>query len=585
MRLRLRGLITTLALAWITLALALINSAHPAHAASQTTPLWLPWEGGTTWSYTQGPHGASGEGLDFQPPDAAGQECEKFTSSYWIVAAGDGMVISLPNALEIDHGNGFRTGYFHIQDKQVTSGFVHAGDRLGHPGCCPDEPGGCIAEAPHLHFYTSYKGARQNAEGLNIGGWIVQMNGCLARDDREACRQASLISNAPKSDGAPPSNPADIVLVVAAAPGKGEMLLNAAAALMAVSRVNDRIAIVQTTGDAPIIRRLTTGDSAAVLALVGEPTTSTSIPGDTQQALIRACQELVIEGIHPHRSVVILTAERSPVPSMSADCFAGNHWDVFSYDIAAMRTSHLEAKTDGDPAMTRRLISTRTLLTWRELDPTVSAMCEVQRLRRLASGEAAGTCRTYALSEDALLTVPFTVPPDQMLASFSVKVRCTAGAGWTFVPDATLVGPDGLAAAIEDRRWDSASCTLLLNVDHPRSGEWTVVVSGSGAPAGGAYLTTALTTIAIPSVLPDPTETPEATEVPTEGSSPTDTPTPTPTKEDRSTRTPPAGPHASASPTPDDVSVTPTVGPTASPSDTPASAAPPSSQTEQPTGP
>src|SRR5688500_17740483 len=93
----------------VVLAAALIGvlSARDV-AAEQTTSLWLPWEGGALWSYTQGPHGLGTEGIDLQPPDAAGKPCDVFHSSFWITAAADGTVLSeKANTLEIDHGNGF----------------------------------------------------------------------------------------------------------------------------------------------------------------------------------------------------------------------------------------------------------------------------------------------------------------------------------------------------------------------------------------------------------------------------------------------------------------------------------------------
>ena len=160
------------ALLAITAGLGPLQQDDSAHASQQPIGLWLPWEAGTSWRLTFGPHGTSSDGsgsaLDFQPPDAGGAACDSgFSSRYWVVAAAAGRVINLPNALEVDHGGGFRTGYMHLQEKLITSGEVAAGERLGKVSCCPDGPvDNCWATAPHLHFYTVLQGAKQGIAGI-----------------------------------------------------------------------------------------------------------------------------------------------------------------------------------------------------------------------------------------------------------------------------------------------------------------------------------------------------------------------------------------------------------------------------------
>ena len=149
-RLAIAGVIGVLALT------AAFLHAQPATAATQPGGLWLPWEAGQSWRLTNGPH-SGGAALDFQPPDAGGKACETFSSAYWVVASAGGTVTSISNGLEIDHGNGLKTGYLHLQEKQMASGRVDAGDRLGKAGCCPEGYSStCFATAPHLHFYTLY---------------------------------------------------------------------------------------------------------------------------------------------------------------------------------------------------------------------------------------------------------------------------------------------------------------------------------------------------------------------------------------------------------------------------------------------
>src|SRR3990172_7088322 len=113
---------------------AFAGGGEETNASEQPIGLWLPWEAGSSWRLTNGPHGASSDGygaaLDFQPPDAAGRSCDAgFSSSYWVVASAGGTVIDRSNGLEIDHGNGFRTGYLPLPDEQGPSGHVDAGDR------------------------------------------------------------------------------------------------------------------------------------------------------------------------------------------------------------------------------------------------------------------------------------------------------------------------------------------------------------------------------------------------------------------------------------------------------------------------
>ena len=83
------------------------------------------------------------EGLDFMAP--LGSE---------VVAAAEGTVVSVSksrkgpgNVVEIDHGNGYRTRYAHLQDVGVRKGMkVSAGEVIGHVGMSGQ------SYAPHLHY-------------------------------------------------------------------------------------------------------------------------------------------------------------------------------------------------------------------------------------------------------------------------------------------------------------------------------------------------------------------------------------------------------------------------------------------------
>src|SRR5207244_13230478 len=132
-------------------------------------------------------------------PCVGGASCSSgLRSRCWLVAAAAGRVIDLPNALEVDHGGGFRTGYMHMQEKLVTSGEVVAGERLGKVSCCPDGPvGNCWATAPHLHFYTVLQGAKQGIAGLILEAGGVHPAACRVRGGESGCVGGGLASNAP----------------------------------------------------------------------------------------------------------------------------------------------------------------------------------------------------------------------------------------------------------------------------------------------------------------------------------------------------------------------------------------------------
>ncbi len=555
MQLRVNGPATALALAVIAIALGLSRSGTPTLAANQTVSLWPPWEGGAAWSYTQGPHGSAGEALDFQPPDAAGKPCEGFTSSYWVVAAGDGEVTTQPNGLEIDHGNGFRTGYYHIEDKQITSAYVHAGDRLGHPGCCPDgwELAGCFASAPHLHFYTSYNGARQSAIGLNIGGWVVEEDGCMVRDAQLACNGASITSNAPRPDGAPPLLAADIALVVQASEADQPALQQAVAELLAAGRPDDRLAVIQAKEDAPIEQRLepssatSTLDRAIVKATATPPASSPQIG---QSGLIRGCQELIVEGALSHAAAVLLTDSGPPGIGELAGCLAANDRELLAYDISDGRSFRLQASPGDLPG-------------WVELEPAGSKACGFQRLRRLMSDEAVGDCRIYALAHGETLSLPLRVPPDQASAHFTANVHLLPGQpAPDFIANVAILDPEGESPGPPDADSNLSAGLFDYRVANPEEGEWTLMISGTGQKTFEAEVIIGLSTVAITPPTPAATDTPADTETAPAAESPT------PTNAEEPEASPPIGapgPGESPTPTADAAIATPAEEPTPSP--------------------
>ena len=171
-----------------------VESLIPANLSQPL--LQLPFESGTVWSYTGGPHGGWGSGsawaaLDFAPP---GEEFGCVLSDAWVTSVSDGLVVrSKDGAVVVDlDGDGLeQTGwtilYMHVETRdRVSAGtYVKAGDRLGHPSC-----EGGFSNGTHLHLARRYNGEWISADGnlpFNLDGWIssgqgVEYDGFLTRD-------------------------------------------------------------------------------------------------------------------------------------------------------------------------------------------------------------------------------------------------------------------------------------------------------------------------------------------------------------------------------------------------------------------
>jgi murein DD-endopeptidase MepM/ murein hydrolase activator NlpD len=167
----------------------------------------LPFERGTTWSYTGGPHAAFGgngplAALDFAPALAT-QGC--VLTNEWVLAVADGVVVRVETGLvvlDLDgeepadgvEQTGWSVLYLHLEARErVALGtVVKAGDRLGHPSC-----EGGVANGTHVHLARKFNGEWLAADGplpFNLAGWVAQKGekpylGTLHRGDevRTAC--------------------------------------------------------------------------------------------------------------------------------------------------------------------------------------------------------------------------------------------------------------------------------------------------------------------------------------------------------------------------------------------------------------
>lgn len=171
--------------------------------------LSLPWAAGETWKLTTGPHLNSSittepwSSLDFSPGT---------TGSWKVRASAGGTVVIIPNCnnyVQINHTNGWQTGYYHLTEISVSNGqSVSAGTYLGKTsalyGC------GGSAKGAHVHFSLRKSGVKQAWTGRYIGGFnvlngTVQGTGCLERisDKKKFCPGASFASSGAVGMGKP----------------------------------------------------------------------------------------------------------------------------------------------------------------------------------------------------------------------------------------------------------------------------------------------------------------------------------------------------------------------------------------------
>lgn len=158
----------------------------------------FPFQPGTTWAYTGGPHTGWGEGdpqaaVDFAPGNIA-SGCTP--TDVVATAVADGVVVRTGNAivvLDLDGDGDERTGwsifYLHIANASLppVGRTLKAGDPVGLPSCEGGE-----ATGTHVHIARRYNGEWIPAGGVlafNFEGWLVQAGdeayqGTLIRDGK-----------------------------------------------------------------------------------------------------------------------------------------------------------------------------------------------------------------------------------------------------------------------------------------------------------------------------------------------------------------------------------------------------------------
>ena len=526
----------------ITLAAAFALAGGGSARAEQPVPLWLPWEGGALWTYTQGPHGDLAEALDFQPPDAGGQPCESFVSSFWVTASADGTAVTRANGVEVQHNGGFSTGYYHLDNVQVEDGQqVSAGQRLGTPSCCPDgEVQGCWATGPHVHFYTWYSGARQGAYGLNLGGWLVAGDGCLVRNEERVCADSRIVSNTPRSLDGSPTSRADIVLLLDTSGGARSQpeLIDAARTLLQALRSDDSVAIVSFDSAAgvpmefgPAFQRSLI-DRRLLKAMHGA---GISESANLRAGLGRSCSEILDHGTAPSKAIVLLSGGKHSTGSTSAAqrCLMSSGVPVYAY-------------SSGDSSAALARIARATGGEYRPLAEVSNTYCEFRRIRSLASGDPPGRCSAYQLATGDVLLLPFNIPANQDEATLEVQWRVASGDAVPGGITPRIHGPGGgiIKLPLSGITVEERDGAVVFKIVRPLAGAWRLSVSGENLPPEGVYVTFSGKTVPqappAPSEMPSPSAGP--TDPPTDSATPTPgdsrTPTPVPTKEPRPTAEP-----------------------------------------------
>ncbi|MEI7989274.1 MAG: LysM peptidoglycan-binding domain-containing protein, partial [Chloroflexota bacterium] len=150
--------------------------------------LQLPFEKGTVWAFTGGPHSAWTSGsawaaLDFAPP-AENVGC--LPSNAWVTAMADGLVVFSDEAVviqDLDGDGTWQSGwsllYMHVEGRErVQAGtFLKAGDPIGHPSC-----EGGVSTGTHVHITRRYNGEWISADGalpFILDGWVSSGTGSV----------------------------------------------------------------------------------------------------------------------------------------------------------------------------------------------------------------------------------------------------------------------------------------------------------------------------------------------------------------------------------------------------------------------
>lgn len=258
-----------------------------------------------------------------------------------------------------------------------------------------------------------------------------------------------------------------------------------------------------------------------------------------------------MEGVFDRRAVVVLTDGGELHLASLPPCFGPTGSKLFLYDLAGLRITELQLGADASPQLTA-------------LDPIGTPLCEFRRIRRLIGAEAPGDCHLYPIVADASISLPLSVPADQEFMDVSIGWRLPPGeTGASFAPSIMLLSPNGSPFDPSSRSANPSGGFERLTIESPEPGDWTLVISGGGAPPDGAYATVGFAIIAVPTPTPEPAPTEETAETPApeEGTDATPTASPAPSEIASPTATPLEEPTVTPSQSPQPTGSPMTAGP------------------------
>ncbi|MCJ7679007.1 MAG: LamG domain-containing protein, partial [Anaerolineales bacterium] len=154
--------------------LAQDNPINPADVPPDTL-LQFPFPLADTWGFW-GAHSWNGgsapppySSLDFYD---GGGTCAAPPGLYAVASAAGSSVRRGSCWMEIDHGSGWTTSYYHLQN--LTSGGPQIRNgRLGSIAC--EVCAGGFATGPHVHWSLKFNGAYASLEGVKLSGWTVHV--------------------------------------------------------------------------------------------------------------------------------------------------------------------------------------------------------------------------------------------------------------------------------------------------------------------------------------------------------------------------------------------------------------------------
>ena len=144
--------------------------------------LQLPYLKGESWMFN-GVHDAAGADVGDPLVNAAAIDFAPDwppwgvdTSNMWVVASGSGTPTKMSGcSVRIAHGDGWETGYYHLDSIPTFSGWIGQNEKIGviannlPQAICT----GGFSTGPHVHFTLRRNGAYVAIDGTPLSGWYI----------------------------------------------------------------------------------------------------------------------------------------------------------------------------------------------------------------------------------------------------------------------------------------------------------------------------------------------------------------------------------------------------------------------------